>query len=66
MFGVKSFLVDGDGVLVKGNVWYLIVEDDVVIYVGVMIFGCVMIGCGVVIGGNVWFMYSVLFGMSVV
>lgn len=44
MLGVKCFLQELDGLLVKGIVCYFIVEDDVVVYVGVMLLGCIIIG----------------------
>jgi serine O-acetyltransferase len=63
--GAKSFPADGDGTLVKGNARHPLVEDDVVIYAGATILGCVTIGRGSVIGGNVWLTHSVPPGSSV-
>lgn len=52
--GAKSFPVDENGALTKGNARHPIVEDDVIIYAGATILGRITIGRGSVIGGNVW------------
>ncbi|GAA0284073.1 serine O-acetyltransferase EpsC [Rhodovulum strictum] len=52
--GAKSFPVDSNGRVIKGQPRHPIVEDDVVIYAGATILGRVTIGRGAVIGGNVW------------
>lgn len=57
--GAKSFPVDNEGQLIKGNARHPIIEDDVVIYAGATILGRITIGQGSVIGGNVWLMHSV-------
>jgi len=57
--GAKSFEVDENGMLVKGNARHPVVEDDVVIYSGATILGRVTIGRGSVIGGNVWLTHGV-------
>lgn len=45
---------------------YFIIEDNVVIYFGVMILGGeIIIGYDSVIGGNVWIICSVVFGLRV-
>ncbi len=63
--GAKSFAVDDDGMLVKGNARHPIVEDDVVIYAGATILGRITIGKGSVIGGNVWVTRSVPPGSNI-
>jgi serine O-acetyltransferase len=63
--GAKRFLVDEDGMLVKGNARHPIVEDDVVIYAGATILGRITIGRGSVIGGNVWLTKDVPPGSNV-
>jgi serine O-acetyltransferase len=63
--GSKSFPVDDDGNLVKGNARHPIVEDDVVIYAGATILGRITIGKGSVIGGNVWLTQSVPAGSHI-
>ncbi len=52
--GAKSFPVDENGALTKGNARHPIVEDDVIVYAGATILGRITIGKGSVIGGNVW------------
>lgn len=52
--GAKSFPVDENGALTKGNARHPIVESDVIIYAGATILGRITIGKGSVIGGNVW------------
>lgn len=63
--GAKSFPVDDDGMVVKGNARHPIVEDDVVIYAGATILGRITIGKGSVIGGNVWVTRSVPPGSNI-
>jgi serine O-acetyltransferase len=63
--GSKSFPVDDDGNLVKGNARHPIVEDDVIIYAGATILGRITIGKGSVIGGNVWLTHSVPAGSHI-
>ena len=60
--GAKSFPLDDQGVLVKGEPRHPIVEDDVVIYAGATILGRVTIGKGAQIGGNVWLTRSIAAG----
>ncbi|MFM7084667.1 MAG: serine O-acetyltransferase EpsC [Hyphomicrobium sp.] len=57
--GAKSFSIDDNGALIKGQPRHPIIEDDVVIYAGATILGRVTIGKGSVIGGNVWLTQSV-------
>lgn len=57
--GARSFPVDDDGAMIKGNLRHPIIEDDVVIYAGATILGRVTIGRGASIGGNVWLTRSV-------
>ncbi|MET0343624.1 MAG: serine O-acetyltransferase EpsC [Polyangiales bacterium] len=57
--GAKSFPVDERGALIKGRARHPIIGDDVVIYAGATILGCVTIGAGSTIGGNVWLTRSV-------
>ncbi len=57
--GAKSFPVDEQGTLVKGNLRHPIVEDDVVIYAGATSLGRITIGQGSTIGGNVWLTHSI-------
>mgnify|MGYP006315272585 CR=1 FL=1 len=64
--GAKRFPVDEQGRLIKGNARHPIVEDDVVIYAGATILGCVTIGRGSVIGGNIWLTRSVPPGSNIV
>ncbi|MDX7953295.1 serine acetyltransferase [Lichenihabitans sp. Uapishka_5] len=52
--GARSFAVDGDGRLVKGQPRHPIIEDDVVIYAGATVLGRITVGHHAVIGGNVW------------
>lgn len=56
--GARTFAVDENGALVKGQPRHPIVEDDVVIYAGATILGRITIGRGSVIGGNVWLTHS--------
>jgi serine O-acetyltransferase len=57
--GAKSFPLDEDGHLTKGEPRHPIVEDDVVIYAGATVLGRIRIGAGSTIGGNVWLTRSV-------
>ncbi len=57
--GAKSFPVDEQGALIKGNLRHPIVEDDVVIYAGATILGRITIGQGSTIGGNVWLTHGI-------
>ncbi|MFT7722057.1 MAG: serine acetyltransferase [Roseateles sp.] len=57
--GAKSFAVDSEGHLVKGQPRHPIVEDEAVIYAGATVLGRITIGRGSVIGGNVWLTRSV-------
>ena len=57
--GARSFVLDDDGTLTKGEARHPIIEDDVVIYAGATILGRVTIGRTSVIGGNVWLTHSV-------
>ena len=57
--GARSFPMDADGTLVKGQPRHPIVEDDVVIYAGATVLGRVTIGAGSRIGGNVWLTHDV-------
>ena len=57
--GARSFPMDADGSLVKGQPRHPIVEDDVVIYAGATVLGRVTIGAGSRIGGNVWLTHDV-------
>jgi serine O-acetyltransferase len=63
--GAKSFPLDDQGVLVKGEPRHPIVEDDVVIYAGATILGRVTIGKGAQIGGNVWLTRSIAAGTTI-
>ena len=63
--GAKSFPLDDQGVLVKGEPRHPIVEDDVVIYAGATILGRVTIGQGAQIGGNVWLTRSIAAGTTI-
>ena len=58
--GAKSFAVQADGTLVKGNKRHPNIGSNVVIYVGATILGGdTYIGDNCVIGGNVWLTHSV-------
>ena len=57
--GARSFDVDAEGNLVKGQPRHPIVEDDVTIYASATVLGRVRIGRGSVIGGNVWLTHGV-------
>lgn len=57
--GAKTFPVDDDGQLKKGQPRHPIVEDDVVIYAGATVLGRITIGRGSIVGGNVWITRSV-------
>ena len=57
--GAKRFTVGEGGVLEKGQARHPILEDDVVVYAGATILGCITIGQGSSIGGNVWLTHSV-------
>jgi serine O-acetyltransferase len=63
--GAKSFPLDDQGVLVKGEPRHPIVEDDVVIYAGATILGRVTIGKGAQIGGNVWLTRGIAAGTTI-
>ena len=52
--GAKSFPVDHNGRLVKGQPRHPILEDGVVVYSGASILGRITIGRNAVIGGGVW------------
>lgn len=57
MLGVLSFFKDVDGKIICEVKWYLMIEDNVVIYVNVIVLGGKMIiGYDLVIGFNVWLM----------
>lgn len=57
--GAKRFETDDKGRLQKDYARHPIVEDNVVIYAGATILGCITIGEGAIIGGNVWITQSV-------
>lgn len=58
--GAKSFAVQADGTLVKGNKRHPNIGNNVVIYAGATILGGdTYIGDNCVIGGNVWLTHSV-------
>lgn len=57
--GAKSFPIDQEGDLIKGNLRHPIVEDGVVIYAGATVLGRITIGKNSTIGGNVWLTHSV-------
>ena len=63
--GAKSFPTGEDGHLQKGLPRHPVVEDDVVIYAGATILGCITLGKGSVIGGNVWLTHSVPPGSNI-
>ena len=63
--GAKRFPVDAQGHLEKGLPRHPVVEDDVVIYAGATILGCVTLGRGATIGGNVWLTQDVPAGGNV-
>ncbi|MEA4965241.1 MAG: serine O-acetyltransferase EpsC [Oscillospiraceae bacterium] len=64
--GAKSFGVDKDGALVKGNKRHPDIGSNVVIYAGATILGGeTVIGDNCVIGGNVWLTHSVESGNTV-
>jgi serine O-acetyltransferase len=63
--GAKTFPVDDEGHLKKGQPRHPIVEDDVVIYAGATVLGRVTIGRGSIIGGNVWITRNVPPGSSI-
>lgn len=63
--GARSFKVDTDGNLVKGQPRHPIVEDDVTVYASATVLGRVRIGRGSVIGGNVWLTHGVPAGSRV-
>lgn len=52
--GARSFPVDADGSLVKGEARHPVLEDDVVVYAGATVLGRITIGRGSTIGGNVF------------
>ena len=58
--GAKSFAIQSDGTLVKGNKRHPNIGSNVVIYAGATILGGdTYIGDNCVIGGNVWLIHSV-------
>ena len=58
--GAKSFAVQSDGTLVKGNKRHPNIGSNVVIYAGATILGGdTYIGDNCIIGGNVWLTHSV-------
>ncbi len=57
--GAKSFELDADGTIVKGQPLHPLVEDNVVIYADATILGRITIGKGSIVGGNVWWTRSV-------
>ena len=64
--GAKSFAVQADGTLVKGNKRHPNIGSNVVIYAGATILGGdTYIGDHCVIGGNVWLTHSVESGKRV-
>ncbi len=63
--GAKSFPVDEQGTLVKGNLRHPVVEDDVVVYAGATILGRITVGRGSTIGGNVWLTHSIPAGSQI-
>lgn len=63
--GAKSFPVDEQGTLVKGNLRHPIVEDDVVVYAGATILGRITVGRGSAIGGNVWLTHNIPAGSQI-
>ena len=64
--GAKSFAVQADGTLVKGNKRHPNIGNNVVIYAGATILGGdTYIGDNCVIGGNVWLTHSVEAGKRV-
>lgn len=63
--GAKSFPVDEQGTLVKGNLRHPIVEDDVVVYAGATILGRITVGRGSTIGGNVWLTHNIPAGSQI-
>ena len=64
--GAKSFAVQSDGTLVKGNKRHPNIGSNVVIYAGATILGGdTYIGDNCVIGGNVWLTHSVEAGKVV-
>jgi serine O-acetyltransferase len=63
--GARSFPVDSEGHVRKGQPRHPIVEDEVVIYAGATILGRITLGHGSTIGGNVWVTRSVPPGSNV-
>jgi serine O-acetyltransferase len=57
--GAKRLEADAEGHVAKGRPRHPMVGDEVVIYAGATILGCVTIGHRSVIGGNVWLTHSV-------
>lgn len=57
--GAKSFPTDAHGNPIKGLPRHPTLQDDVVIYAGATVLGCVTIGRGATIGGNVWVTHDV-------
>ncbi len=65
--GAKSFEVNPDGSLVKGNKRHPNIGNNVVIYAGATILGGeTTIGNNCVIGGNVWLTHSVEDGTTII
>jgi serine O-acetyltransferase len=63
--GAKRFTMDETGALVKGMARHPNIEDDVVIYAGATILGCITVGKGSTVGGNVWLTASVPPGSNI-
>lgn len=57
--GAKRFPTDSNGHPIKGQPRHPVLQDDVVIYAGATVLGCVTIGQGATIGGNVWVTHDV-------
>jgi serine O-acetyltransferase len=57
--GAKRFPTDEQGNPIKGQPRHPTLQDDVVIYAGATVLGCVTIGQGATIGGNVWVTHDV-------
>jgi serine O-acetyltransferase len=57
--GAKTFPLDEEGLLAKGEARHPVVQDDVVIYAGATVLGRITIGAGSTIGGNVWLTRSI-------
>lgn len=63
--GARSFPLDSEGHVQKGQPRHPIVEDEVVIYAGATILGRITLGRGSTIGGNVWVTRNVPAGSNV-